>query len=627
MSSNPQPVKSAESKHEESHLVLRDERLPDRVRSAPFLSPMGSSMGLKRPGPLKLNSHGYLPPGQPAFHSRSPVRSPIGSLATPVTPIVPLTPESPSIQENPKTPKSRTGSTSTTFQSLMFTSLLEEEKTDSNSSINDLHSPRPNDSNSVSPRSTRVIQIVSNSPHRKVSFGQLATASEIESLRSHGSAMTSTTLDGSLDSENDTGSISSQPSRTTSAPYAVKLKRKMSSLASLPEKSFSSPLLTDSSIRQDMKTLPCLSTSSSIPSTGPIADGKQLSLSNSGSSRETYRRMSQASATGNGRERRSSTHGQIQKKAVVIGISYVNNIGQETNWTHGRLAKEWYNLLVRRLEFISDEIWLLSDIYGGETGNSQTTSASSANITKAMDWLVEDVTSGDHLFMAFNGNIAFDIFANRKDPCNPPVHALVPADYPQGKLIWETDIDQMIQRVPHGVDLQLVFDGRRSWNLLRLPCIYLPLKKQRHRSFEIQELLTPSASQVPELSKRASMAMNALTKSGRQKESEELERHQQYYQERLRKYETTALVVCFGTSPIKYKKFPMPVVGITALDKGEYAEACIHSIAKLKRLDTPLTYRMLIDEMAERLSPPGFMSQVPQICATRELDLDRVIPL
>lgn len=599
-------------------LVPHDERLPDRARSRKYLSPIGSPLR-GRPNPLKINSRGYSSSGSTSGRSparsprRSPVRSPVGSLMSPMTPATPGASEG--FRAN--TPRAHQGSTSTKRGI--------QRNNDEIRSVHRIYSPRltysDSDSSTSSQSGSKSFPFLNRG---RGSSGQVGPEPPPETSRCRGTSSSSSVV---LSNSSSYSPNSSQPNplfhfrRVSSSAYneATYKRHFLSPAASSPVGTMR-PYISRAS--SDVRRIANAS-SMPLPSTDPYTMQKAYLVSrNSEAAPRSIRTIS-----GRTRNAGNTFHSRrMQKKAVIIGISYLNNNTQETSWIHGRTTKMWCDVLVKRLEFISEEIWLLSDMNPGDTG-THTLTASSANIGKAMDWLTKDVNIGDRLFMAYNGNIACDVSVDDADLCNPPVHALVPCDYPKGRLIWEEEINAMIHRVPNGVDLHLFFDGRKSWNIVRLPCIYLPFKESRQGHFEIREPLTPSSCDIPEFSEKASKVLKTLTKAGKEKERAETERQKEYQQAQLTKYESATMVVSFGTSPIKYKKFRINVVGIKPLEKGEYTETFIRSIERIIHIGQPLTYRKLLLEMAGRLSPPGYLGQVPQICATRELDMDKVIPL
>lgn len=315
---------------------------------------------------------------------------------------------------------------------------------------------------------------------------------------------------------------------------------------------------------------------------------------------------------------------RVRKKAVIIAISYIDNSSQGTTIEYGQAARKWYDILVRRLEFISDEVRLVTDMPPATCGNALCLPPTYSYILASMEWLTDGAAPGDKLFFAFSGDVGHH--GPIDDVCNPPMHFAVPGDFPSGSVMWDEEFDNMVRRVPVGVDMHLVFDCRRSWSVVRLPYIYLPFKPDRRGQVDIHAAFTPDSWGLPEIAKRASRTLKNFTRSGQQKENMELERQKKFQQKQIMKYKDFGNVVSFGASPAKYRGFSFKMFGVSPLETGEYCDAFIMSIEKILRQGQPLTYANLMLEIAQVVSPPGKMCQMPQVSATHDLDLNTIIP-
>lgn len=322
---------------------------------------------------------------------------------------------------------------------------------------------------------------------------------------------------------------------------------------------------------------------------------------------------------------RGRTRGRrkTRKKAVIIAISYQDNSSQGTALEYGYAAQKWYDILLRRLDFISDEIRLVTDTPPTLCGNTVCLPPTSAHIMSAMDWLTEDMIPGDRLFFAFNGEVVHH--GSTDDPCDPPPQFIVPGDFPTGVVVWDENFHAMIRRVPDGVNMHMVFDCRRSWSIVRLPYIYVSVKMQHRGNFEFRTALTPDSWGTPEVATRASRTVMGFTRVRHEKEQRDVEKQRSYWQEQVSKYNDCASVVCFGASPTRNRKFSFRKLRINPLEKGEYSDVFVLAIDQILRHGRKLTYGSLMMEMAQHLSPSGELNQTPQICSTHELDLNAII--
>lgn len=309
------------------------------------------------------------------------------------------------------------------------------------------------------------------------------------------------------------------------------------------------------------------------------------------------------------------------KKAILIGITYRFNRSLDTKNANASSVQRWYDVLVRQFGFISSEIWILTDFPEfGRNGKAHVTDATNDNIRKAMDWLVDDVTVEDQLFFAFCG-VAFS---------SPKEFSMAPSDWPKGEIL-DYQLENMVKRLDKKMTLVMFIDCTKSWQFMQLPHIYLPFKYGRRKEFQLERKNAPDSWSVPDLKDLDHTVLSATSRRELERTREKLERNTNRYEERIARYAATAAVVCFGACPIDYSRVSrissITEATVKQLKPGQYVNAAVDSIESLISDMEPVTVRNLMFAMARRLAPDGYLRQVPQVCVTREIDLDQVIPL
>lgn len=317
-----------------------------------------------------------------------------------------------------------------------------------------------------------------------------------------------------------------------------------------------------------------------------------------------------------------------KKKAVLIGISNRADTSVPPSPQHAASVQNWYDVLVRHFGFFSKEIWILTDeMQRGRNGKARLTDASSDRILQAMDWLVSDVCEGDQLFFAFSGDLISE----------PTRSGMVPSDHPHGNVIWDFQVHNMVQCLDEKMTMMMFFDCPNSYSLMHFPAIYVPFKYKKNQQFEIQRKYTPESWwATAQLSELTPTVLKSAPKRRYASLKEEMTTKRDVYTERLDRYNTSASVAFFGLCPTTYNRLGrfsnVVSADITPLPPGKYVSAVVTAIETLMRQTGfdgvgPITFRSLINETARVASPNGFLNQVPQVCFTNEVDLDKVIPL
>lgn len=317
----------------------------------------------------------------------------------------------------------------------------------------------------------------------------------------------------------------------------------------------------------------------------------------------------------------------VRKRAVIIGIAYKDSKFQRESLPHGEAAQKWFDVLVRHLEFLTEEIWVLCDLPVHSTGRAILTQPTYQNIQKALKWLTKGARPGDRLFLSYNGDVAYQK-TKQTDVTWPVMHAMVPSDYPNKPSISDDQLHDMIKNIEKGIDLTIFLDCRMSWNLIRLPIIYVPFKSTRDAPFKLGRALTAEHWDLPHLATPSGELIRPPPTHDSSKEQQEVQKHLNYFDNYRKLFNTPGNVVCFAATPARYRRFRRyKTFGVNWLSKGDYTNALIDVIADHASSGTLPTYRTLMFESADFLCPPGTMFQVPQVCATSTVDLDRKVPL
>lgn len=314
-----------------------------------------------------------------------------------------------------------------------------------------------------------------------------------------------------------------------------------------------------------------------------------------------------------------------RKRAVLIGISYRLNMNQRTYDQHPESIQKWYDTLVRCFGFMSNEIWIASDsLNSARNGSAIQTRATPEYIRDALNWLIDDARKGDQLILTYGGDTAIQM--HKANVFDPGRHGIVPSNFPEDGVVWDEEIYRVIKELNAEVKLTIFLDCKMSWNLIRLPYIYFPIKARRHDPFELRQGLTPESPRTPQLKGQEASQKNLSRKD--KVEEDFHEQQEKYFSHRVEEFQGSANVVCFAATPTKYTlRHKMRVGGTRKLQQGEYATAAVDAIENIIHLGKPLTYRHLMLDMAELLSPPGCAYQVPQICSTHDIDLDEIMPV
>lgn len=358
-------------------------------------------------------------------------------------------------------------------------------------------------------------------------------------------------------------------------------------------------------------------------STGEPSNPMSASIDENGADKHSEHNRSHHSDDDGMYERKYST---VRRKAVVIAISYMPHgksvddaYGCNTTAEYGLAAKKLFDVLVRQLSYPAEDIRLLTDTAVEGCGTAQRLAPSALCILKSMRWLTDGAQPGDRLFLSFSGEASLEECARAKGTSN---NFIVPGDYPSGSLIFDTQFEQLIRRVPRGAHLHILLDCRLSWHLVRLPYVTLPVKSGKRSDFQLtkpntNDPPTPSTADliIPAIASKAISITK--TKAAQEKERKQLERQRDAFQQQRDKFSGSARVTCLAASPTKYRKF---TTGPQPLGKGEYTDAFVLAIDDICRNEDKLTYGNLMVAMAARLSPRGELNQVPQLCSTFDLN-------
>lgn len=428
-------------------------------------------------------------------------------------------------------------------------------------------------------------------------FSNLSSSPELSSHRTSNHLSPNASSSGGL--------VSPLTSNSTSATHSVPFRSLSHAL---------SPVSSISSLRTPSLQSHAQSTRlMSSPGVSQSASGENLESSLTGANRTRIESISQSG-------------GKPRRRAVLIGITYANHEELPTISTHAVSTKKLFELLVNYLGYDTSDLWILCDQFLGHLGKAKIAQPDASNISKALRWLVSDSRPGDVSFLSFCGEVMRDV-ASETNVVKDVVYALLAADHPSGPLIWGADLEHMILGLSRGATMTILLDTQWSWDVVRLPFIYLPFKYNKHSPFEIVGALTPESWEMPELPSLMVKAIQGLTSYGREKELDELERQEEYMLERMHKFDCAAHVVCFAASPTKYRRLRRRIVGINPVEKGEYANSFITAIESCLRVGKPFVYATIILQMGEILSPRGSMKQTPQICCTRRLHLNERLSL
>lgn len=333
-------------------------------------------------------------------------------------------------------------------------------------------------------------------------------------------------------------------------------------------------------------------------------------------------RTKESSETPDNTTSRSRTN-RVRRRALLIGISYRDNSSQKYAPVNGECVRQWYDMLVGRLSFVSREVRILTDDRIRTTGSAQVRRPTRVEIVRGLSWLVDGASEGDRLLLAYSGDV---VYQSQKcaDPTDPGIHGLVPCDYPKEEGVWDHQILETLYALHPKANLTIFLDSRMSWNIIRLPYIYVTFKHGKHTSFEMGRSLVNGSLELPYMVNAFEDIMRKGDEVPNAKEN--LAKQLQYFEERKKLFESCGNVVVLAGSPVKYRVYRRyKSLGVNWLKKGEFTESALSSIEDIAKDNRDITYRELIFNMAGYLSPRGTWFQSPQICSTRDLNLDDIL--
>lgn len=97
------------------------------------------------------------------------------------------------------------------------------------------------------------------------------------------------------------------------------------------------------------------------------------------------------------------------------------------------------------------------------------------NILEGMKWLVSGAQSGDHLFFHYSGHGTSVKDVDGDEGKDGKDEAICPVDYANAGLILDDDMHRiLVESLPEGCSLVVVFDCCHSGTILDLPFVYQP---------------------------------------------------------------------------------------------------------------------------------------------------------
>lgn len=315
----------------------------------------------------------------------------------------------------------------------------------------------------------------------------------------------------------------------------------------------------------------------------------------------------------------------IRKRAVVIGLSYCNTDSEREAPINTLSARRWHDTLIRRLQYLAEEVILLVDDNVLITGVTPVAKPTRNTIIDSLKWLVGGATENHRLFLSINGNVAIEKDA-QVDSTHPAKHGLIPCNYPSSDPVWDHEIHDIIKSLHPKSHLTIFLDSRVSWNLIRLPHVSYLYKHGRHEKVEMQQALTSEPYSVPRMSTTLVNYMMDLTSDKGPKEEEEKNRQIAYFENMKEQFENSGTVVCFAASPARYRRVKRHKhFGINWLHKGMYTAMAQCTIEEMWKEKEQITYRSMMEGLADKAAPDGMLAQMPQICCTKDIDLDQVM--
>ncbi|KAI8873165.1 peptidase C14, partial [Ramicandelaber brevisporus] len=154
------------------------------------------------------------------------------------------------------------------------------------------------------------------------------------------------------------------------------------------------------------------------------------------------------------------------RKAVLIGINYPDSESPlEGCWNDVANMQEY---ITEHWGFDEDNTMVLTDDQDPDSELFPTR----ANILAAMEWLVEDAEPNSSLWLHFSGHgVQEDDDGN--DEADGQDEAICPVDYEEAGTIIDDEMNRiLVQKLPEGARLTVIFDCCHSGSALDLPLIY-----------------------------------------------------------------------------------------------------------------------------------------------------------
>lgn len=319
---------------------------------------------------------------------------------------------------------------------------------------------------------------------------------------------------------------------------------------------------------------------------------------------------------------------RIQKRALIIGIEYNTNANAHRNsFAFGQSVEKWYNLVVRDFQFLTKEIRILSDAFKPASGKAGVFEPTYANIKIGLEWLLGEAKKGDHLFLCYSGDVGSKKEVET-DPITQVPHCIIPIDYAvHENCVWDHEIQDLIKNLPNGVNFTAFLDCRCSWHLISLPYVYRSSRSKLNGTYEVTRAL-PTLDSMEQNSTPSFMSVFRKSRAKwHEKERIKNVRRLKYFEDTVKKFENGANVVCFSTTPGRNRRLQWFGSGTSKIGTGEYTDAVEKAFNELLKEGNQLTYRNLMFHIAEMLSPRGESLQLPQLCSSKELDIDQIIAL
>lgn len=181
-----------------------------------------------------------------------------------------------------------------------------------------------------------------------------------------------------------------------------------------------------------------------------------------------------------------SLTGRSDRRAVLVALTYIYSERVKTLPSCAKDVSRLYDLLLLKLGFDKENIWVLSDeprIVPGAISFTPTRE----NIVNSTKWLMKGCRQGDQLMFYFCGQGSREE-RGYKDVV-PVEYCIVPADYRHGHAISSAELHStLVRSLPDGVTLTTLFDCHYSEKVMKLPFIH-STTRARKRTFTLEEEL------------------------------------------------------------------------------------------------------------------------------------------